>query len=205
MRDEAAVWGRFSGKYDALMKRDMPVYRQIMQKVSLLLAPESIVLEIGTGTGIFALGIAKSAKYVEAVDFSPHMIAKARRKCQQQGVANVRFSLQDVCALRYNAQLFDAAIVCNTLHIMPQPEKALEEIKRVLKPGGLCIAPTYLHAQNAKTAVVSRIMTLTGFRAYHRWTQQSYCRFLESNGFEIAHAELLRASFPIVFCCCRVR
>ena len=40
--------------------------------------------------------------------------------------------------------MFDAAVISNALHIMPEPEKALAEIRRVLKPGGILIAPTFM-------------------------------------------------------------
>ena len=51
--------------------------------------------------------------------------------------------------LPYAEESFDVVIVSNALHIVPQPEKALQEIKRVLKDDGVLIAPTFTHAGNS--------------------------------------------------------
>ncbi len=119
------------------------------------------------------------------------------------GISNVRFSVQDAYSLAYDAESFDIVIVSNTLHIMPRPEKALEEIKRVLKPDGMLIAPTFVHAETKKAAVLSRLLSVTGFRAYHRWTRCSYIRFLQDSGFTVEDTEMLPTPFPFVYCCCR--
>ena len=53
--------------------------------------------------------------------------------------------------LPYADKSFDVVIVSNALHIVPQPEKALAEIRRVLKDDGVLIAPTFTHAENSFT------------------------------------------------------
>ena len=198
-RNETAIWNRFSGIYDTFMKKDMPAYGEMIERIKKRLEPESHVLEIATGTGIISLGIAGSVNSVEAVDLSPDMITKAQKKANRIGISNVRFSVQDAYTLPYDAGSFNIAIIANTLHVMPQPEKALNEIKRVLAPGGYLIAPTFVHADSKKAAFLSRLMSLTGFRAYHKWTQSSFGRFLNENGFEFVEEALLEASFPLAY------
>lgn len=51
--------------------------------------------------------------------------------------------------LPYADRSFDVVIVSNALHIVPQPEKALQEIGRVLKDDGVLVAPTFTHAENS--------------------------------------------------------
>ena len=58
------------------------------------------------------------------------MIAEAKRDNHS---AKLHFSVQDMFRLPYADKSFDVVIVSNALHIVPQPEKALQEIKRVLK------------------------------------------------------------------------
>jgi ubiquinone/menaquinone biosynthesis C-methylase UbiE len=82
---------------------------------------------------------------------------------------------------------------------MPKPEKALKEIKRVLKPEGMLIAPTFVHAGSTKAAVLSRLLSLTGFHAYHKWTEKSFHDFLEQNGFKVIDSSILQASFPLAY------
>lgn len=190
---------RFSFIYDFIIKKDEAAYREIIEQIVHLLKPEEHVLEIATGTGIIALALCDHIQNIEATDFSSDMITAAQKKARQMQISNVRFSVQDACDLNYSSNYFDAAIISNTLHIMPNPKKALEEIKRVLKPEGKMIAPTFVHVDSIKDAVLSKLMSLTGFRAYHKWTQRSYHEFLEQNGFEVVDAKLIKASFPIAY------
>ena len=74
------------------------------------------------------------------------MIAEAKRDTHS---AKLHFSVQDMFRLPYAEESFDVVIVSNALHIVPQPEKALAEIRRVLKDGGVLIAPTFTHAGNS--------------------------------------------------------
>lgn len=198
-RNEAAVWNKFSGIYDAVNKNNKTTYRQVIKLINRQLNENSRVLEVATGTGEFSLGIAAHVDCVEAVDLSRDMIETAKNKASRMGVSNVRFSVQDAYALPYDTESFDIVIIANTLHIMPQPERALVEIKRVLAKDSIMIAPTFVYAGNKKAALLSKLMTLTGFRAYHKWTEQSYMQFLKDNGFAIIDNTLLKASFPLAY------
>ena len=204
-RDEAKVWDRFSGIYDTFIRKDMPAYRQVIGLILQRVAPFSRVLEIATGTGILALGIAGSTQHVEAVDLSPEMVVAAQKKARRLGISNVRFSVQNAYALPYDAGSFDVVIIANTLHIMPQPERALAEIKRVLSPEGVLIAPCFVHSQNKKAELLSKVMSLSGFKAYHKWTEQSYEEFLSENEFVIVEKTLLQASFPMIYVAGRIK
>ena len=97
------------------------------------------VLELATGTGLIAKSIVNAAAHIEATDASVEMIAEAKRDNQS---AKLHFSVQDMFRLPYADKSFDVVIVSNALHIVPQPEKALVEIQRVLKEDGVLIAPT---------------------------------------------------------------
>lgn len=197
-RKEEVVWNRFSKVYDRFIKKDKTAYSEIIERTARLLNPEERVLEVACGTGIITLGLADRIENIEGVDFSVEMVAIARKKADKSGV-KVRFLVQDACNLQYEPDSFDTVIIANTLHIMPEPEKALAEVKRVLKPDGRLIAPTYIHAGNIKAAIFSRLMSLGGFRAYHKWTWQSYNTFLENNGYAIVEIKLIEASFPLAF------
>lgn len=193
------MWDRYAGVYDRFMKKDESAYSEITARIARRLGPEANILEIATGTGIVALAIAGRVRQIEAVDISPNMIEEASGKAYRKGVSNVHFAVEDAGNLPYGARSFEAVVIVNALHIMPEAEKALAEAGRVLKPGGYLIAPTFVHAGNRKAAFLSRLMFLIGFRASHRWTQESYLDFLEKNGFEIVEACEIDASFPIAY------
>lgn len=198
-KTENSIWDRFAGIYDRFMKKDMDAYQKMLGKIVLRLTPNDKVLEVATGTGLIALGLSSHFRQIDAVDFSQEMIRAAQKKAQESNIENVRFEVQDANALFYPSESYDAVIIANTLHILPEPEKALKEIKRVLKPGGILIAPTFVHAGSKKAAFLSRLMSLTGFRAYNKWTEKSFHKFLEQNGFMLMESTLLQASFPLAY------
>lgn len=198
-RNEVAVWDRFAGIYDRFMKGDKMLYRQIADRIIPRLHHGDRVLEIATGTGIIALELAGCGIPVEAVDFSRAMIAMAREKAEKLGVTGVTFSVQDAYGLTYPPGSFDSVIIANTLHIMPSPERALTEIRRVMKPGGILIAPTFVHAGGTRAAIFSRLMSITGCRVYYRWDQAGYHHFLEENGFAVVDFAVLGARFPLAY------
>ena len=94
-------------------------------------------------------------------------------------------------------------IVSNALHIVPQPEKALQEIKRVLKEDGVLIAPTFTHAGNSFSGKVKVFfMKLAGFPLHSKWTSNEYLAFLQENGWTVRESTVLKASFPLTYAEC---
>lgn len=71
--------------------------------------------------------------------------------------------MQHVTNLPYAPGIFDAVVISNALHIMPEPGKTLAEIRRVLKPGGILIAPTFTAAGSLSGRMRIRLMELSGF------------------------------------------
>jgi ubiquinone/menaquinone biosynthesis C-methylase UbiE len=125
------------------------------------------------------------------------MIEAAKRK---PAAGNVNFALANACALNYENDSFDAVIVSNALHIMPRPELALENIQRVLKPGGILIAPTYTHGSNTLRGIIrAAVMMAAGFRIYNLWKAEEYRAFIEGCGFEVIKSETIPAAFPLTY------
>ena len=158
------------------------------------------VLELATGTGLIAKHIVNAAAPIEATDASAEIIAQAKRDNQS---AKLHFSVQDMFCLPYAEESFDVVIVSNALHIVPQPEKALQEIKRVLKDDGTLIAPTFTHAGNSFSGKVKGFfMKLAGFPLHSRWTSEEYLCFLRQNGWTVRKSTVLKASFPLTYAEC---
>lgn len=145
MRNSQSFWDKNAGRYDRFMRKDAAAYERLYE----LLRPvvrHRTVLELAAGTGLIAKNIVNSAAHIEATDASPEMIAEAKRDNRS---AKLHFSVQDMFRLPYADGSFDVIIVANALHIVPEPEKALSEIRRVLKDDGVLVAPTFTHADNA--------------------------------------------------------
>ena len=60
---------------------------------------------------------------------------------------------RDTCKLRYADDSFDVVIIANALHIIPEPERALAEMRRVLKKDGILIAPNFIHDNKNKNEI----------------------------------------------------
>ncbi|BAS27404.1 class I SAM-dependent methyltransferase [Limnochorda pilosa] len=91
------------------------------------------VLKVGVGTGLNFPYYPEEAR-VTAVDFSPAMLEKARRKAETLG-GRVDLRLMDAQALDFPDASFDAAVTSCVFCSVPDPILGLREIRRVLKPG----------------------------------------------------------------------
>ena len=199
MRNRQNFWDKNAGRYDRFMRKDAAAYERLYG----LLRPvvrQKTVLELATGTGLIAKHIVRYADHIEATDASQKMIEQAK-----QGVksAKLYFSVQDMFHLPYADQSFDVVIVVNALHIVSEPEKALSEIRRVLKDDGVLVAPTFTHADNAFFGKVKAFfMKLAGFPLHSKWTSHEYLAFLRENGWTVQKSTVLKASFPLTYAEC---
>ena len=199
MRDHKNFWDRNAGRYDRFMRKDRAAYDEIYELIRPIVRHKT-VLELATGTGLIAKNIVNAAAHIEATDASAEMIAEAK---QDNRSAKLHFSVQDMFRLPYANQSFNVVIVSNALHIVPQPEKALQEIKRVLKDDGVLIAPTFTHAGNSFSGKVKAFfMKLAGFPLHSKWASEEYLRLLWQNGWTVRKSVVLKASFPLTYAEC---
>ena len=199
MQEHKNFWDRNAGRYDRFMRKDRAAYDEMYELIRPIVRHKT-VLELATGTGLIAKHIVNAAAHIEATDASAEMIAEAKRVNQS---AKLHFSVQDMFRLPYVEESFDVVIVSNALHIVPQPEKALAEIRRVLKDDGVLIAPTFTHAGNSLPGKVKAFfMKLAGFPLHSRWTSEEYLRFLRQNGWSVRKSAVLKASFSLTYAEC---
>ena len=199
MKERKNFWDKNAGRYDRFMRKDGAAYDEMYALIRPLVRHKT-VLELATGTGLIAKHIVNAAAHIEAMDASAEMIAEAKRDNQS---AKLHFSVQDMFRLPYADKSFDVVIVTNALHIVPQPEKALAEIRRVLKGDGVLIAPTFTHAENSFTGKVRAFfMKMAGFPLRSKWTSDEYLRFLSQNGWAVRKSAVLKASFPLTYTEC---
>jgi ubiquinone/menaquinone biosynthesis C-methylase UbiE len=192
-------WGRYARFYDFEINLfNRSAYEQMYHLMGSALSGDMKVLELATGTGLIACNVAQYVTSIHATDFSPKMIAAARKK---RALDNVTFSVEDVMALSFEGDAFDAAIISNALHIIPDPKQALSEIRRVLKPSGLLIAPTFSHGHlsDSTWSLNASLLKRIGFETYSKWTPEEYVSFIGDNGFAVMRWQVLKAGFPLVY------
>ena len=199
MSGKTDFWDKHAKIYNRFMRRDAVAYERMYE----LLRPvvrRKTVLELATGTGLIAKNIVRAANHIVATDASEEMIAEARR---DNDSSKLHFSVQDMFRLPYADKSFDVVIVSNALHIVPQPEKALAEIRRVLKDDGVLVAPTFTHAGNTLRGRIRLFfMKLAGFPLRSMWTSEEYLNFLRQNGWAVRKSAVLKASFPLIYAEC---
>lgn len=176
-----AFWNKWASRYDRTMSGSRNTYDFIIREIKKTLNRDMTVLELACGTGLVSERIAGGVKMLEATDFSEDMIRKAKEKAHS---CRLHFSVQDATNLPYAPETFDAVIISNALHVMPSPDKALSEIARVLKSSGILIAPTFTMADTFLGKMQMRIMELSGFNVFHKWSSDAYLKYLNASGFK---------------------
>ncbi len=126
-------------------RRYMPWRRKLWKLVRSRLPVSSKFLEVGVGTG-------KNMPYwpagvdVVGIDLTPEMLARAVRKAGRDGrVADL--ALGDVQALRFGEGSFDLAAATFVFCSVPDPILGLQELKRVVRPGGSVVLMEHVRSQ----------------------------------------------------------
>ena len=108
--------------------------RRAVEAVNAL--PGVHVLEVGVGTGL-ALPHYTPAKRITGIDLSAEMLALARRRVTQDGLTNVEALLEvDAESTGFEAGSFDIAVAMFVASVVPNPRLLLQEMRRVVRPGG---------------------------------------------------------------------
>jgi ubiquinone/menaquinone biosynthesis C-methylase UbiE len=125
-----------AGAYDRVFGRIPRDFAPALLRMARL-TPGLRVLDIATGTGIFAEAAAAAvgpSGHLVAADLSPSMLEGARRRLG--ALPNVTFAVEDGQALSFPDGHFDAAVCSLGLMLFPDPARGLAEFRRVLRPGG---------------------------------------------------------------------
>jgi len=94
------------------------------------------LLDVACGPGILSAAIAKAARDVVAFDLTPQMLKKAAQRCAEAGLDNVTFREGNATELPFTDAAFDAVVTRLSVHHFDRPSRVIEEIFRVLRPGG---------------------------------------------------------------------
>jgi ubiquinone/menaquinone biosynthesis C-methylase UbiE len=139
-RQVAAHWDRRAASFDEDFGHSIhtSTERAAWDRILDLVIPKRpslAALDAGCGTGFLSLEMAGRGHRVTGVDFAPAMIAAAKRKAALQGL-DIHFEQGDAEALPFPPGSFDLVISRHVLWTLPHPEAAIDEWKRVLRPGG---------------------------------------------------------------------
>ncbi len=193
-----SIWDRFAPVYSLAMKSQKNIYDYMYSHIREKVQGKD-VLELATGPGLIAKNVADVTHRMVATDFSPDMIKQANKG---ENPVNLTFEIADASNLQYEDHFFDVVIIANCLHIVPNPEKVLCEIERVMKTGGLFIAPNFIERKNATPNLWQKLLYKLGVRFEHQWTSEQYKKFLESNGWQITASEVVPGRIDLMYVEC---
>jgi ubiquinone/menaquinone biosynthesis C-methylase UbiE len=134
---ERAGFNLVANRYERGMSLATPVVNRLLELADL--REGLAVLDLATGPGMVARGAAEkvgASGRVVGIDIAEQVVELARQRASEAGLSNTSFEVMDAENLTLDDNSFDIAFISFGLMHFPEPEKALAEVLRVLKPGG---------------------------------------------------------------------
>ena len=176
-------WDHAAGVYDIFVNLiNRKTHAALKRIVAGQITAGDRVLECACGTGMLTSVMAERGAVLTATDFSKKMLKKAEKNCA--AYPGIEFRFADITALDFPDGSFDKAVAGNVLHLLDEPLKALSELDRVVREGGLLIIPTYMNRdREGKTSSFASAVGHAGADFKRQFTVESYRQFFLDAGY----------------------
>lgn len=189
-------WDRFAGVYDLAESINGSVYTEMRDITRRPIPAGAKVLDCGAGTGELSLAASDNADSVLCTDMSKNMLKQAQRKARALGADNIEFAARNIFDLQDPNDTYDVVIAGNVLHLLTNPQGAVKEMYRVLKPGGRLLLPTFTNKNSARLLI--GIYKKLGFDPAANYSPSEYKKMLEDCGLGRVRTKLIKGLVP---CC----
>ena len=127
---------------------------EVLERIRTAVSPTKRmrILDVGCGPGILAAALAPEARQIVAYDLTPGMLEKARKRCQQASLQNIRFILGKAEDIPFADERFDVVVTRLTLHHFPDPQVVAAEMARVTRPDGKVVMADVVASENSQEA-----------------------------------------------------
>ena len=149
------AYGRWAPVYDIAFAAVMRAGRSAAaEAVSRAAGPGGRIVDIGVGTGL-ELPLFDARTRVTGIDLSEPMLRGAQRRVTRERLGHVDGLLvMDATRLAFPDGAFDAAVVPYVLTVVPEPHRMLDEVRRVVRPGGEIVLVNHFGAEGGPVAAV---------------------------------------------------
>lgn len=146
--------------------------------------PGERILEVGVGTGL-SLPLYPKEVSITGIDISHDMLAQAQAKTERDGLDNVvELSVMDAENMDFADSCFDKVVAMYVASVVPDPERLVNEMRRVCKPNGLIIFVNHFRSRNpvvgACESLLAPLSKQLGFRP-----DFSLDRFIDETGLNV--------------------
>ena len=144
MTASALFWDKIAEKYAARPVDDPAAFDRKIEITKSMMNADSVVLDVGCGTGSLCLRLADTGAEIHGLDISPEMMRIANDKRDAQGADNVTFHTGpfDESFDVFDDESLDGLLAYSILHLVPDRHAALAQMYRLIKPGGFFISST---------------------------------------------------------------
>lgn len=179
--------------YDSMLWRRNPLLQMFMgltfdEEACMIvraLRPKTddIVLDLACGTGIYGRRIAAElpGSFIIGLDLSRPMLDFSRKRFDAQGFGGYLLIHGDAQDMPLQDGSVDAALCSGALHLFPEPEKALKEAGRVVKPGGIFAAAAYYRRESWLSLCTEQMAGVMG--GIHGLSLDEYRQIMREAGF----------------------
>jgi phosphatidylethanolamine/phosphatidyl-N-methylethanolamine N-methyltransferase len=170
LEGQRRAYARWAPIYDRVYHRLLADAHRRTATVAAAAGPD--ILEVGVGTGLVLPHYPAHARVV-GIDLSEPMLRKAAEKVRENALSHVRLvAAMDACRLGFEDACFDAVAVPFVITLVPDPEQALAECARVLRPGGEIViasklgndAGAWARIEEALDPIVKRVGWSSAFK-----------------------------------------
>jgi ubiquinone/menaquinone biosynthesis C-methylase UbiE len=177
LKKEKTFWDISAPVYNFAQHHNGGAYKMLPETILTRIPDNSTVLEVACGTAEISLKIAAYMKKILCTDTSYPMLKIANKNAIKQGIDNIAFRNMSIYDLKLPDKSFDVTIASQVLHLLDDPQKAVNELIRVTKKQ--IILPITLTAEVAPLSKVKLgIWKLFGFSPKKEFDFMSYAEFI---------------------------